>query len=189
MLLLLFSLLALLSGQRRVGGGTTADFWLLRFPFQIHTGWICAASAVNVNVVLVGVSANANLQLFAAVVSLLLLFGTALFLLCRKSKNGELNIVLPLVLAWAFGGVWAELENPKQLIQDNFNSQTIDSLKVCAAIACIVVLLAIGVRTILLCVRKDDRRDEGVNNGDNLFDDPEGSLRGPASLEPESSLV
>lgn len=183
MFLVLSSLFGLLLNQRLSGDlENTKDFWLLRFPFQIHMGWICAASALNINVVLVAASATGGIQVFAAVSSLLLLLGTAMVLLLRASKERELNIVIPLVLAWALGGIWAELTNPKQSIQDRFGDASVNGLKISAGIACIVVVVMATIRTALYTFRKGELREENAGLGSNIFADPDGSLHEPASL-------
>eukprot|EP00567_Pseudictyota_dubia_P012767 CAMPEP_0197456720 /NCGR_PEP_ID=MMETSP1175-20131217/44081_1 /TAXON_ID=1003142 /ORGANISM="Triceratium dubium, Strain CCMP147" /LENGTH=304 /DNA_ID=CAMNT_0042990861 /DNA_START=252 /DNA_END=1166 /DNA_ORIENTATION=+ len=183
MFFILFSLCGLLLNQRLAGNsGTVKEYWLLRFPFQIHTGWICAASALNVNVVLVKESAEHSFQVFAAVGSLLVLLGTALVLLLRTGKERELNVVIPLVLSWAFGGIWAELTNPKQSIQDKFDISTINGLKVSAAIACIVVFVVACIKTAWRFIRKDNSIEESSAVNDNVFADPEGTLQEPPSL-------
>lgn len=184
MILILSSLYGLLLNQRLSGGGEgVQDFWILRFPFQLHIGWICAASALNINVVLVAASANASVQVFAAIFSLLLVVGTALTLLFRASKEEELNIVIPLVLAWAIGGIWAELKDPKQSIQDNFERATVNGLTISAGVACIIVVVAACIRTIIYAMRRGERGEDGSGiGGSNIFADPEGSLREPISL-------
>lgn len=76
---------------------STRDFWLLRFPFSIHCGWITAAAFVNFNVLVVKLGASANLQYYSALGSLmhlLMIAGFALF-------YGAGEYVIPSVLVWA----------------------------------------------------------------------------------------
>lgn len=98
MLSTLYCLLMIVTAQYKLTGNiSTRDYWVLKFPFSIHAGWIVAASLVNVSVVLVKLEANANLQYFAALISLaVVLLATAYFLHLTRP-----NFVVPLVLAWA----------------------------------------------------------------------------------------
>jgi hypothetical protein len=46
---ILFSLLQIVKKQVKIQS-TMTDFWLFKFPFSLHCGWIAAAFAVNVNI-------------------------------------------------------------------------------------------------------------------------------------------
>ena len=70
MLLLWLSLMGLLYSQYYIKSDNTLwEFWLLRFPFAIHGGWITAASALNVNVQVVSMTQPADVQLAVSIVS------------------------------------------------------------------------------------------------------------------------
>ena len=74
------------------------DYWLLKFPFAIHAGWIVAASFVNIGVVLVNYSVGETIQYyfaFATIVMLLLITAVAL------GYHDRPEYVVPLVLSWA----------------------------------------------------------------------------------------
>ena len=49
------------------------DYLLLQFPFEIHLGWIAAAFALNINVLVVASGASAKTQCAVAGVSLAIL--------------------------------------------------------------------------------------------------------------------
>lgn len=74
---------------------STRDFWLLKFPFSIHCGWIVAASFVNINVVVVKYKAGANVQYFTALASLVTILVISAYTLYKK------EFVIPTVLSWA----------------------------------------------------------------------------------------
>lgn len=65
MLCILSGLLVILCRQTAadLSDGSLFEFWLLRFPFSIHGGWIVAASAVNINVISVFRGVGASTQL------------------------------------------------------------------------------------------------------------------------------
>jgi translocator protein len=110
--------------QQQLPGGVCSrlgTYLLWQFPFTIHCGWIIAASVVNANVVLFALVPNADiLQFIAALISLLGLLGVA-----AVSIRYFDVLVIPLVIAWALGGVFAELSNPKESIDDLFSDTQI----------------------------------------------------------------
>merc|ERR1712232_1201101 len=70
MLSILVSLVLIVERQSSATA-TLGEFWLLKFPFDIHCGWIWAASLVNFNVVLVAANTSAQVQETFAWLSLL----------------------------------------------------------------------------------------------------------------------
>jgi len=128
MMIILAFLVTIVSKQRNVENSndtTTSrrkEFWLLKFPFNIHCGWIVAASFVNFSVFLVNLKLNATLQVLAAIFSLVgicIAGSTALFL------PGYCDYVIPSVLVWATAGIFAELSHPKDQIVNSFPTETI----------------------------------------------------------------
>lgn len=73
------------------------DYWLLQFPFEIHFGWICAAFALNLNIVAVNLSAGAEAQVAVAAISLAALALAALTCLGLRFPQ----FTLPWVVVWA----------------------------------------------------------------------------------------
>ncbi|CAK9028294.1 Uncharacterized protein SCF082_LOCUS18297 [Durusdinium trenchii] len=74
------------------------EYFLLRAPFSLHSGWIIAASALNTNVV--------SLCTIAVLV--------ALFALAAPRADP----IIPLVACWALLGIFNELGNPENLMND-----------------------------------------------------------------------
>jgi hypothetical protein len=97
MLAILIFLVRIVRAQHRIEPNADAkDFILLMFPFQIHCGWIFAAKLVNANVLLIDLGLNGTIQFYSALASLLILILIALYF-----GIAYMNIVIPLVLAWA----------------------------------------------------------------------------------------
>ena len=94
-------------------------YWFFKFPFEIHCGWIWAASAVNTNVVLVARNVSASNQELSAWISLAFLTLVSLFYLFRN------NYVVPLVVAWASYAINVELKEPRESITTTFDANTI----------------------------------------------------------------
>jgi len=101
----------------------SSDFWMLRFPFLIHCGWILAATIVNINVVLVKYDVNASDQYGIGLLCAAAIVGLAVVLLTKK------EFVIPLVLAWAMFGIFMELQNPKDSITERFIEKMIQGAK------------------------------------------------------------
>lgn len=98
MLSILFCLIKTVNSQYKLGGGvSTRDYWLLKAPFDVHCGWIIAASLVNINVVLVKWGTSSTVQFISAIASLLLLLLANVYYLHLSRPV----FAIPLVLAWA----------------------------------------------------------------------------------------
>mmetsp|Transcript_26332 Transcript_26332/g.62643 ORF Transcript_26332/g.62643 Transcript_26332/m.62643 type:complete len:318 (+) Transcript_26332:241-1194(+) len=118
---------------------TTKDYWLLKFPIQIHTAWIMAATLVNSNVVLVASNVSATGQATAAMISLGIVLSVGLFYITKQLW------VVPGVLAWATFAIASELQQPRDSIVATFTEKTIEQTRVTAmVVASTVVALAIA---------------------------------------------
>lgn len=135
------------------------DFWLLKFPFSIHCGWISAASFVNLNVMLVKYSISAHLQYYTALFSLVVLVHAAIFLILISRPQ----FVIPSVLSWALFGIYSELKDPKDLIKNTFDQPTISSVQHGALYTMFAILAALLIRSVMEVVKKvnSQKNDEG----------------------------
>lgn len=145
MLLILFSLYGLLYSQYYTEStGKLVEFWLLRFPFAIHAGWITAASALNVSVVAVWKAAPADIQLAIGIVSLAVLHAVSVWTLFNLKKGP--NYTIACVLSWANGWIYAELQDPKDLITSTFAPDTINGVAYAAVSVSFIILLQVVIR-------------------------------------------
>ena len=78
---------------------TWSDFWLLRFPFDIHCGWITVATILNVNIVFVAADASVVIQVGVTILSLAALLIAMMVALFITNKRPRYTIAF--VLAWA----------------------------------------------------------------------------------------
>jgi hypothetical protein len=149
MLALYASLMTLLYSQYQAKSDNTLwEFWLTRFPFSLHGGWITAASALNVNVQLVASSAPSDIQLAVSIVSLAVLHAISVWVLFHITRP---NWTIACVLSWAFGYIYHELGTPNDLILNTFGTETINGVRYAAlAVGGMIIPLQVVIRLGLL---------------------------------------
>ncbi|KAL7479088.1 hypothetical protein ACHAW6_004837 [Cyclotella cf. meneghiniana] len=146
----------------------TLAYWLLRFPFAVHAGWIAPATPLMLSVALVAVKADAQAELWTAVLGVAVLFGMSMGLLLRQDE-GAPSYVIPGVVAYACVGIMLELDAPNDSILARFQEGEISLMKNVAGFCGAMLLVTIVSRffAILLrdhcCRRKyDDEEDDNV---------------------------
>jgi len=100
-------LILLFSQYGTTSDGTPEEFWLLRFPFDVHAAWITAAAVVNANVVVVWSMESEAIQLLIGIISLVILY---IISVCALYVTETPNYTVAIVLAWSnfwiFGELW-----------------------------------------------------------------------------------
>ena len=118
------------------GTNLKLQYWIHRFPFAIHTGWICAATAVNINVVLVAYHVPSNIEYMAAVCSLLILLAIAFM----KSMQA-CDYTIPAVLAYALLGIYYELrDTTDENLLSRFDANDLETLQWSTLIGSILIV-------------------------------------------------
>lgn len=149
MILIWISLIGTLYSQYYTkSDGSLLEFWVLRFPFAVHAGWITAASGLNVNVQVVSMNQPADVQLAVAIVTLAVLHAISVWVLFNIPRP---NWTIAIVLSWAFGWIYAELGNPNEKITSTFSEDTIGGVRYAAVAVVVVILTQVVVRLGLLC--------------------------------------
>lgn len=103
---------------------TKLEYWLLKFPFEMHASWIMAATLINVNVIAVGSETSEAIQTTIGWLSLVVLFGVGVFAVIPKQHYKRVWVV-PCVLAWASYAISKELSSPRDKIIETFSLATI----------------------------------------------------------------
>lgn len=154
MLVILFMLVRILQAQYELDDEAESrkEYWLMRFPFEVHTGWILAASFVNLNVWLTSLNASTAILLSFAIISLICVL--ALGLLSIWSLNKHPQFVVAFVLAWAMIGVSEELRDPKQSIFNEFSDSTIAGVQIAAAVVATIIFVAFITRAAKLYMKQ-----------------------------------
>ena len=119
---ILLPLLKIYWNLSKIAHTNLAQYFLLKFPFEIHASWVLAATVVSVNVVLVALKVSARDQVIAAWSSLLFLAIVAVYATLQRL------FMIPLVLSWATFWVAMELRNPKDTIVNTFASKDIHQI-------------------------------------------------------------
>merc|ERR1712038_62139 len=150
------------------------EFWFVRFPFYVHGGWITAATALNVNVVVVDSMASAATQLAVGIVSLAVLHAISVWHLFGYARP---NYTIPIVLIWANGWIYGELQSPQSLVVDTFDVSVINGVAYAAFTVAMVIMIQVILRVAFvlfnylrgvsyLQVKEDD--GEGGRNNDEV---------------------
>jgi benzodiazapine receptor len=118
---------------------STGLYWLLQFPFEIHAGWIMAATLVNMNVVFVAENYSVDIQVISAWISLASLAVVSLYYTYCQTW------VIPCVLAWASFAIKVELSAPRDAIANAFSAETVTAIEFASGILAILVfVVALG---------------------------------------------
>lgn len=158
----------------------TKEYWLLKFPFEIHASWILAATCLNVNVILVGHGASATAQTAVGWLCLGLLFAAGIYATLKKESYDRVWVV-PSVVTWASLAISHELSSPRAKIVESFTESTIQQTKLAATIVASVLIFLIAVevtrikfssdktpRTVTITTETaaDDAAEENENSGE-----------------------
>mmetsp|Transcript_15384 Transcript_15384/g.23008 ORF Transcript_15384/g.23008 Transcript_15384/m.23008 type:complete len:292 (+) Transcript_15384:63-938(+) len=114
-------------------------FWLFKFPFSIHFGWIAAAFAVNFNTFVIASGAQSGAQLSWAYLTLGYAVLVAIFALVHLDPP---DFTIPSVLIWATIGIASELNNPKDSILASFEEGQIATVRNSVITICVALALA-----------------------------------------------
>lgn len=136
MLSILLSLVIILWLQNRVesdesGFSRVVTYWLLRFPFEIHCGWIISASCLNIGVVAVDEGRTAAVQRYVAI-------GCLIFIVICSSVATLLpkrpNFAIPGVACWTTAAIAVELNDPSDKIVAFFGDDTVNRFRIASGV-------------------------------------------------------
>ena len=148
-------------------------YWCLRFPFPLHAGWISVATPLMLSVLLVSRDVEPEYELWAAVISLPLLFGACMGLLLREDK-GAPSYIYPATVAYGCIGICWELTAPSQAILERHEVASIGLMKNLSGFCGGCLLITIVSRFIALFLRdqcmKCNKKDESVSMNDEEFE-------------------
>lgn len=115
------------------------EFWLFKFPFSIHCGWIAAAFAVNVNAFIVAAGGGRVALISWAYLTLLWAILVAVFALVYLRSP---DYTIAGVLIWATIGIASELNDPLDGIAAVFTQNQISAVRNAVIAVCALVSVA-----------------------------------------------
>jgi len=127
-------------------------YWLLRFPFAVHAGWISTATPLMLCVLLVQLDLEPNYELWVGVITLPLLFGCCMGLLLRE-EPGAPSYVFPGVVAYACAGISWELFAPSNAVLTRHDEASISLMKNLTGFCAACLMVVIVSRCIALFLR------------------------------------
>lgn len=163
---------------------TWKGYMLWQGPFSLQTGWIMAASAVMTNTIPVAYNASTTGKLIVSWLSLLVLVVTAFSWL----SSYPVDFAIPLVILWALGGVYAELQSPADMILNEFSTKQINYVQngVLAGMCLVGVGIVAKVLYVLIKQRPQSLKEQQqatAGKKDPACADSESSASVPASAE------
>jgi hypothetical protein len=168
---ILFFLAMLLRSQYQLTQQSVGKFWLLQFPFQLHAGWIVAATNVNLSVLFVAKELNTEVvnsatQITVGILSLAAVVAIALYLLFVLEKR---HTVSAGVQAWALFGIAAQLSKPLDKTVAEFGQLPLDGIAGAASTAGTFIAVLVGISALLSLYSavsgKDSVSDEDRERG------------------------
>lgn len=138
---------------------TLVEFWLFRFPFMIHCGWLTAASILNVNLVFIKNNSSAEVQLTVGIISLAILHAISVVWLVLPKYP---VYTIPCVLIWANSWIGVELGNPKDQIQDRFGDLVVTGIKNAAYSVAVIISIQVVSRALLAIYMKFFKKSNDI---------------------------
>jgi len=157
------SLRSLVQSQNAAQADNTwAEYWLLRFPFHLHLGWMYYVFLLTLQNTFVYFNVNHYVQMISGGISIALIIILSLYHLLWANK--PLRIVPP-VLLYAVAGILLEYLMPANyLVQATFNHHTVFIFKV-ATLATVVILSIINTSVACRTCRRRDSNDNDNEEG------------------------
>mmetsp|Transcript_2699 Transcript_2699/g.6166 ORF Transcript_2699/g.6166 Transcript_2699/m.6166 type:complete len:305 (+) Transcript_2699:124-1038(+) len=125
---------------------TWAEYWLLRFPFHLHLGWMYYVFLLTLQNTFVYLNVNNYVQMISGGISIALIITLSLYHLFWANK--PLRIVPPVLLYAAAGILLEKLMPTNYLVQASFHNHTLFIFKV-TTLATVVILSILN--TIVAC--------------------------------------
>jgi hypothetical protein len=127
-------------------------YWLLRFPFALHAGWVTTSVPVVVAMAVVQLGWKTEYELWISCVSLPLIFGCCLGLLLRE-ELGLPSYVFSIACAYNFAGIAWALFAPSNLLLDRHDDASITLMKNLSGFCAICILVVMISRCAVLIMR------------------------------------
>mmetsp|Transcript_25917 Transcript_25917/g.52708 ORF Transcript_25917/g.52708 Transcript_25917/m.52708 type:complete len:372 (-) Transcript_25917:168-1283(-) len=150
-------------------------YWLLRFPFSLHAGWITPATSLMLSVLLVSLEVSIEIELWAAVLGVAMIFGLSMGLLLRQDSGAPVYS-FPGTVAYASFGIMWELMAPSDDILGRHDEASINLVKNVAGFSGVCLIVTMVSRFVALflrdrmCRRKDGEEEESEYEDGNVVE-------------------
>jgi hypothetical protein len=102
------------------------EYWLFRFPFYLHCGWLLVCTVVQFSMVFrYRFTGSSGAQLMADIVALGVLLPPSTFFLTGQSSSCGPDFVIPLVIIWSYISIGVELHNPSDKLVELYGHPAI----------------------------------------------------------------
>mmetsp|Transcript_3997 Transcript_3997/g.8155 ORF Transcript_3997/g.8155 Transcript_3997/m.8155 type:complete len:323 (+) Transcript_3997:2-970(+) len=116
------------TGIQRQRPKSLLEYWLFRFPFYLHCGWLLVCTVVQFSMVFrYRFTQSTGAQLGADIVALGVLLPPGTFFLTGQSSGPD--FVIPLVIVWAYLSIAVELNNPSDTLVQLYGHPAILAVK------------------------------------------------------------
>jgi hypothetical protein len=150
----------------------TLSYWLLRFAFALHAGWVTTSTPVVLAMATVQLGLDAEYELWISCVSVPLIFGCCLGLLLRE-ESGMPSYVFPGACAYAFAGIAWALYAPSTVILARHDEASITLMKNLSGFCGMCILAVMCSRIIAIFIRDvciECKKGKKVTNKDDAED-------------------
>lgn len=138
--------------SRGAGGGggrykSMTEYWLFRFPFYLHCGWLIMCSVVQFSILFRYYTGDVGSQLAADIVALGVMLPAATFFLTGQPSGPDL--VIPLVIIWSYISIGLELNHPSDALQDLYGPAVITAFRIASYIFAGTVVIMLIPRVVI----------------------------------------
>jgi len=130
----------------------TLSYFLMRFPFALHAGWVTTCTPVVIAMAMVQLGLDKEYEVWVSCISIPLIFGCCLGLLLREEK-GVPSYVFSGACAYAFAGIFWELYAPSTMILGRHDEATITLMKNLSGFCAVCILIVMVSRCVALFLR------------------------------------
>jgi hypothetical protein len=131
---------------------STLSYWLLRFAFALHAGWVTTSAPAVLAMATVQLGLDAEYELWISCVSVPLIFGCCLGLLLRE-EIGMPSYVFPGACAYAFAGIAWALYAPSNVILGRHDEASITLMKNLSGFCGMCILVVMFSRIVAIFIR------------------------------------
>lgn len=166
------------------------EFWFFQFPFDVHCGWLVAATALNSSVLAVKNEVSSDTEITMSMLSLCVLYMVGTWVTFALSDAVGPNHTIALTISWGANWINNQLVTPKQMIASKFDATTILGIRNAYKMVSIIVLTQVILRVVYKRCWKSRKNHKDTTNKEAMKYALELSLNGKSnSVDEEKGLI